>query len=234
MRLITSGFGLWDARATKPTMITERRYCKYRTVFISDVHLGSPHSQAGRLLAFLEGAEFETLVLVGDIFDAPGMELPHEHKRVLAHILERMTLGAQIIFVPGNHDRVFRDIVGEYGHMHVMRNYTHCTKDSTHILVVHGDEWDSVGSFSLMHLVDRALPIPFWEVIRKLFHGFMRRHIAAFEARALRARDSQDKILCGHVHFPAIKGEYLNTGDWVQHCSAIVEHEDGHLELVYG
>jgi UDP-2,3-diacylglucosamine pyrophosphatase LpxH len=207
---------------------------KYRTVFISDIHLGSPHCQAERLIAFLEQTWFDTLVLAGDVFDAPGMKLPEQHKVVLALILERMTRGVQIIFVPGNHDRMFRDICGSYGNMHIMHSYVHCTKDTTLLMVKHGDEWDRVGSVWLLHMIDRNLPFAFWEVIRNLFHGFMRRHIAVFTEKALRAREGQDKILCGHVHFPEIKGDYLNAGDWVKHCSAIVEHMDGRLEMIYG
>jgi UDP-2,3-diacylglucosamine pyrophosphatase LpxH len=215
-------------------MTTEHRCCKYRTVFLSDLHLGSPHSKVGRLLSFLERIEFETLVLVGDLFDAPGMVLPDRHKVVLAHILERLTSGGKIIFVPGNHDRVFRDIIGEYGRMHVVNNYVHTTASGKTIFVTHGDEWDSVGSLAVMHLIDRKLPFPYWEIIRKFLQGFMRRHIATFERRALNDRLDNDMILCGHVHFPAFKENYLNCGDWVKHCSAIVEHLDGRLELVYG
>lgn len=207
---------------------------RYRTVFISDAHLGSPHSKAGRLLAFLEGVEFDKLFLVGDILDAPGMALPEAHRAVLEHILNRAGRGVELTFIPGNHDKAFRGILGTYANMLIVRDCVHVLASGKTIFVTHGDEWDWIDSGPVLHLIDRKLPLPFWEITRKLLRGFMRRHISRFEARALGAREGHDYILCGHVHFPAIKDNYLNPGDWVKHCSAIVEHMDGRLELIYG
>jgi UDP-2,3-diacylglucosamine pyrophosphatase LpxH len=62
----------------------------------------------------------------------------------------------------------------------------------------------------------------------------MRRHVEAFERRARRAFPEQDKVMMGHVHSPKLERGYINCGDWLVHCSAIVEHFDGTLELVYG
>lgn len=214
-------------------MITASRP-RYRSVFISDAHLGSPHSKAARLLAFLRGIEFDRLFLVGDILDAPGMALPEPHRAVLEHILNRAGSGVELTFIPGNHDKAFRNILGTYANMVIVRDYVHILASGKTIFITHGDEWDWIDSGPIMHTIDRKLPLPFWEIAIKLLLGFMSRHIAKFEARAIGARAGHDYILCGHVHFPALKENYLNPGDWVKHCSAIVEHSDGRLELIYG
>lgn len=207
---------------------------KLRAVFISDVHLGSPHAQVGRLLAFLKLYEFDLLCLVGDTFDSLGVVLPVEHTQIVTYILELIHSGVKVIFIPGNHDHQFGKVVGDYKGMLVEPCYVHITAAGRTILVSHGDQWDWLASGPLMHAIDRKLPLPFWEYIRKYLPRTMARHLKSFEKRALAARAGHDSVLCGHSHMPAIRGNYLNTGDWVKHCSAIVEHEDGEMELVYG
>jgi UDP-2,3-diacylglucosamine pyrophosphatase LpxH len=203
----------------------------YRTVFISDVHLGSKHSKANKLLTFLQSVHCDTLFLVGDLFDSPGIALPVEHKLVLEHILRRSSV-TTIIYVPGNHDKIFRDLTGQFANMEIVLSTAYILANGKTMLITHGDEWDWIDTGPLLHLIDRKLPYPLWECGRVLLKGFMRRHVAAFEKRALKARNGYDMILCGHVHQPALKEQYANAGDWVKHCTAIVEHWDGQLELL--
>lgn len=212
------------------TIVKKRRV---RTLFISDVHLGSPHSQVDRLLAFLEQVDWDTLVLVGDIFDGPGALLSARAVQLLTLVRARVSNGAEVIFVPGNHDAVFRDLQGEYDGLTIIDYFIHETASGQYILVTHGDQWDWLPSGSLLHRIDRNLPIPFWEFLRRNLKWFISRHIRNFERKAVREIGACDLVLCGHVHAPALNGQYANSGDWITHCSAIVEHHDGKLELVY-
>jgi UDP-2,3-diacylglucosamine pyrophosphatase LpxH len=206
----------------------------YRTLFISDVHLGSPHAKVDRLYDFLLGCKFEQLYLVGDIFDSLSMVLPVQHRVIWQIILNLLRRGVKVILIPGNHDAELRSLFGLYQDLTILPEAVHITLQGYTIRVVHGDAWDRIGSWAWLHAIDRKLPIPFWELIRRNACRLMVRHIQKFEKKAVASRRGYDKILCGHVHQPAIKGCYLNAGDWVTHCSAIVEHLDGTLELVYG
>jgi UDP-2,3-diacylglucosamine pyrophosphatase LpxH len=207
----------------------------YRTLFIGDLHLGSPHSQAERLLPFIRGIHFERLVLVGDIFDDFGVDLPKAHYDVVRFLLRRLHDGVSVVFVPGNHDRLLRHFCGHYGNLRVVRNYVHITANSKRLFVLHGDEVDTWNTSRLMHWVDRVLPIPFWELLHWIAMPIMRRQLRSFERRICKAfLLDVNLVLCGHVHAPALRGNYANVGDWVKHCSAIVEHWDGTLELVRG
>lgn len=206
---------------------------KCRALFLSDLHLGSPHSQASKLLAFIQKLDFEILYLVGDVFDSPGIALPGDHLAVLLLVLARLRTGVKTVYIPGNHDAVFRDLCGDYGNLTIVRGFVHVTAAGKTIAITHGDEfdwWATTGSFT--HLVDRWLPIPFWEILRRVLTRLISSHVDAFQRRAVTAFPDYDSVLVGHVHTPAMDGAYLNTGDWIKHCSAVLEHLDGRLELI--
>jgi UDP-2,3-diacylglucosamine pyrophosphatase LpxH len=209
---------------------------KVRTLFLSDLHLGSPHAQVTRLLTFLQGITFEALYIVGDLFDGRDDNLPPCHELVMTLLKERALAGVRIIFIPGNHDARFRETIHELNHFgfHIVLDATHVTVKGRTIALAHGDDWDWLGSAEWLHKIDRWLPMPFWEIVRKLLWRFMDNHVAAFEKRALKAYPRHNVVMCGHVHSPALNDGYANCGDWVVHCSAIVEHFNGELELVYG
>lgn len=214
-------------------MTTETLHKRYRSVFLGDVHLGSPHSQADKLLSFLENANFDLLCIVGDLFDDLGIALPELHQKVVQFVLKLLQDGTKVIYVPGNHDALFRGFIGDYGNLTITNHYVHSTVDGTTIAVIHGDQFDIFKSTRTLHLIDRLLPTPFWELLRRLFTRLMDRHINAFERKILEAFVEFDKVLCGHIHQPLIRGNYINVGDFIKNCTVVVEHEDGYLELVY-
>ena len=122
---------------------------RLRTVFISDIHLGFKGCSAELLLDFLHHVEMDTLFLVGDIVDVWSMKKsmywPQSHNNVLRTILGKAKRGTKVIFVPGNHDEVFRDFDGAvFGNLEIHREYIHTGADGRRILVLHGDEFDSV------------------------------------------------------------------------------------------
>ena len=241
---------------------TERR--SFRTVFISDIHLGSRGCQAELLLDFLREIDCEALYLVGDIVDGwrlkSGWYWPQAHNDVVQKLLRQARKGVKVIYIPGNHDEFARDYCGaHFGGVVVARDAIHITADGRRLLVVHGDEMDGVvsharwlavlGDWSYRALLRantgwnrlrRRMGLGYWS-----FAAFLKARVKRagmfidnFE-RALadeaRARGC-DGVVCGHIHKAEMREidgvTYINDGDWVESCTALVEHFDGRLELI--
>jgi UDP-2,3-diacylglucosamine pyrophosphatase LpxH len=237
---------------------------RFRTVFISDVHLGTRGCQAELLLDFFRHMECETLFLVGDIIDGwklkGGWWWPQAHNDVVQKVLRMARKGAQVIYVPGNHDDVVRDFCGVHlGGVVVTRDAIHETADGRRFLVLHGDEFDGVTRHArwLAFLGDwayrtvLALNTVFNHARRKMGFGYWSlsaylkvkvknalQFIENFEAAVAEEarRRGVDGVICGHIHkaeMRMIDGiEYVNDGDWVESCTALVEHFDGRLEIL--
>jgi UDP-2,3-diacylglucosamine pyrophosphatase LpxH len=238
---------------------------RVRTLFISDVHLGTKGAQAELLLAFLDRVEAETIFIVGDLVD--GWQLkkkwywPQTHTEVLQKIMRRGSQGTRIIYIPGNHDEFLRDYVGShFGVVELMLDAIHVTADGRKFLVMHGDEFDVVvgnakwlahlGDWAyvaamqinkVVNLVRRRLGFTYWSLsawakskVKSAVNA-----IGSFETTLSDAakRRGVEGIICGHIHTPALTERagltYVNTGDWVESCTAVLEHPDGRLELVY-
>jgi UDP-2,3-diacylglucosamine pyrophosphatase LpxH len=237
----------------------------YRTLFISDVHLGTRGCQAELLLDFLKHNESEELFLVGDILDGwrlkSGWYWPQAHNDVIQKLLRKVRKGARVVFVPGNHDEFARDFLGmEFGGVEVIDHVVHQSADGRRFLVIHGDQFDIVVRHArwLAHLGDWAYDFAIW--LNTLFNFARRRcglpywsfskwakmkvknavnFIGDFEetlAGEARKR-GVDGIICGHIHHATIRDidgiTYINTGDFVESCTAIAEHFDGSFELIH-
>lgn len=244
--------------------ITPLRSHHFRTVWISDVHLGFRGCNAELLLDFLRTVECDTLYLVGDIVDVWEMERrmfwPQAHNNVVRTLLGKAKHDTTVIYVPGNHDEVLRDFAGmDFGNVQIRRQTVHTTADGRKLLVMHGDEMDSVVQCSrfLAVLGSRAYDFLLWlnryvNAARKLFGkpywslaAFLKHKVknavnfissfekgVAHEAR----RRKVDGVVCGHIHRAEIRMIddilYCNDGDWVESCTALVEHADGRLEIL--
>ena len=126
----------------------DRQKFRLRSVFVSDVHLGSPDCRADELLRFLESIEVDYLFLVGDIVDfwslRRSLYWPEAHNEVLRTLLAMAREGTKIIYIPGNHDENIREFCGSlFGNVSIRRRYAHSTVDGREFLVMHGDEFDS-------------------------------------------------------------------------------------------
>jgi len=244
--------------------LDNRDAVKVRTLFISDIHLGSKASKADFLLDFLRVHEAETIFLVGDIVDGWRLKRswywPQNCNDVVQKLLRKGRKGARIVYVPGNHDDFMREFPGiHFGGIEVARNMIHEAADGKRYLVLHGDEFDVVvrNARFIAHLGDwaydtaialniwiararRLLGLPYWsfsawaklQVKRAVnFIGEFQR-VVADEAR----RSNVDGVICGHIHHAVIEDidgiTYINTGDWVESCTAVVEHFDGRMELI--
>ncbi|MFO7992951.1 MAG: UDP-2,3-diacylglucosamine diphosphatase [Marinobacter sp.] len=238
---------------------------QYRSIFISDVHLGSADCQAEYLLDFLDNVSCDTMYLVGDIIDLIAMQrrvhFPESHQVVVRRLLAIAASGTRVIYVPGNHDDFMRHFCGQtLAGIELKQKAIHTTADGRRFVVCHGDQFDQVVRCSpLMLLVgDHAHGIllrlnrwfnawrrlrrkPYWSLAAwvKSRIGKARSFIRRFELAALTAaeRGHYDGFICGHIHSAGFlrsqEGLYCNDGDWVEHCTALVEQQDGRLDILH-
>jgi UDP-2,3-diacylglucosamine pyrophosphatase LpxH len=236
----------------------------YRTLFLSDIHLGTRGCQAELLLDFLRHNDAETIYLIGDIVDGwrlkTGWYWPQSHNDVLQKLLRKVRKGARMIYVPGNHDEFARDYIGMvFGGVEVADHAYHMTADKKRLLIVHGDQFDIVVQHArwLAWLGDWAYTLALW--LNLWFNKIRRRlgfpywsfsawaklkvknavnFIGAFEMALAEAarRHHANGVVCGHIHHAVIRDmdgiTYINTGDFVESCTAVAEHEDGRLEIL--
>ena len=237
---------------------------RHRTIFISDVHLGTRGCKADLLADFLARNTCETLYLVGDIID--GWQLERRwywtaaQTRVVHEILRKADAGTRVIYIPGNHDEFLRRYCGRViAGIEIRTEAIHETADGRRLLILHGDAFDSVIGYAkwLAHAGDRAYSMalacndrlhalrmrlgrPYWSLSAYLKRTVKNavEYVSRFEevvARAAAARHV-DGVLCGHIHHAEIRQIgpilYLNDGDWVESCTAVVEDAIGHLEIL--
>lgn len=235
----------------------------YRSAWISDVHLGTRGANAGALLNFLRDHDFDTLYVVGDLIDIWSLRRrrywPQAHNDVIQKLLRKGRKGARVIYIPGNHDEFVRRFTGEYGSLTIVRQTIHQTADGRRLLIMHGDELDTVvqnvrwlafvGDVGYQFLLNLNGPVNaarrwfglgYWSLsahVKKRVKNAVS-FIGAFEEAIVRyAKQHQvDGVLCGHIHSPAIREiggvMYYNSGDFVESLSALVEHADGRIELL--
>lgn len=240
----------------------------YRTIFLSDLHLGMRGCQAERVLDFLRHHEAERWVLVGDVVDgwalARSWTWTQSHNDVVQKLLRKVRRGAEMVYIPGNHDAAARQFAGlTFGGILVQREWEHTTADGRRLLVLHGDEFDGVvrlapwlskigaqayeAALALNTVVARVreqMGKPYWSLAAALKDRTKKalQYVARFEeAVAARAAEhGADGVVCGHIHRPEIRDVrtdrghvlYANCGDWVENCTALVEHADGRLGLI--
>ena len=237
---------------------------KFRTLFISDVHLGSKAAKADFLIDFLRHHDAETYYLVGDIVDGWRLKRswywPQGCNDVVQKLLRKARKGARIVYIPGNHDEFLREFPGmHFGGIEVALRHVHEGADGRKYLILHGDEFDVVvrnyrilaylGDWAydsaiainrLLATSRRLLGLPYWSFSAwaKLqvktavnFIGEFQKFVVE-EAR----RNDVDGVICGHIHHAVIEDldgiQYINTGDWVESCTAVAEHYDGTMELI--
>jgi UDP-2,3-diacylglucosamine pyrophosphatase LpxH len=180
--------------------------------------------------------------------------------RVVREVLKKVDSGTRVIYVPGNHDEFLRDYVGRsVAGIEVVREAIHETADRRRLLVMHGDQFDGVigcakwlahvgdRAYTLalqlndgLHAVRRALGLPYWSLSAYLKRAVKNavEYVSRYEEIVARAASSRgvDGVVCGHIHHAEIRkiGDilYLNDGDWVESCSALVEDARGNLEIL--
>jgi UDP-2,3-diacylglucosamine pyrophosphatase LpxH len=237
---------------------------RYRSIWISDIHLGTRECQAESLLNFLRFNESEYLYLVGDIIDGWRLRKswfwPQSHNDVVQKLLRKARKGTRVTYIPGNHDQWLQDYTQiQFGEVTVLNETIHKTVEGRRLLVLHGDAFEKQIQYAWWRAqlagwgYDRMLTIDHYYNAGRARLGYSRRSFAAslksklaeavqfvrnFEdAAAIEAgRRGVDGIVCGHIHTPRLREIngvlYCNDGDWVENCTAAVEHQDGRLEVI--
>ena len=181
-------------------------------------------------------------------------------QRVVNEILRKVDGGTRVIFVPGNHDEFARDYAGRlFGGIEIVNEAIHETADGKRLWVLHGDRFDGVIHYAkwlahagdwaygwalklndLLFAVRKSLGLDYWSLSGWLKHTVKNavEYISRFEETVAReaAQRGVDGVVCGHIHHAEIRQIggvlYLNDGDWVESCSALVEDGRGHLEIL--
>lgn len=237
----------------------------FRSVFISDVHLGYHGCRAELLLSFLRTTRTENLYLVGDIVDLESLKTqfcwPQAHSDVIRTLLGKAKHGTRVVYIPGNHDHQFRDYCGlKFGNVEVRRRCLHTSASGQRYLVTHGDEFDCrvalnpalsrIGGWlyrQMMFLHSRMnefrlrLGMGYWSLATfiKQRSGTAQRFIERYKDAVTELASGRrlDGVICGHIHRPESAHRngihYLNDGDWVENCTALVECSDGSFELLH-
>ena len=237
---------------------------QYRSIFLSDIHLGMRHCQAEKLLDFLKSTEAERYYLVGDIIDGWCMSKkvywPQSHNNVIQFFLKK-SKKIPVIYVTGNHDAFLREYSGTVmGNIQLVDYYIHITDSNKRYLVIHGDQFDIVTmnarwlamlggwAYDLMIDINGKLG---WLYSKLGCPGFSLAQwskqnikeavsfISDYENAVVDYAEKKDVngVICGHIHHATIQEysgiEYINCGDAVESCTAIVENYNGEFEVVY-
>jgi UDP-2,3-diacylglucosamine pyrophosphatase LpxH len=251
------------AQPSVPEYQGKRR--RFRAIWISDVHLGTRGCAAEMLIDFLDSTDSETMYLVGDIIDGWRMKRkfywPATHNDIVWRLLKRAKRGTRVVYIPGNHDEMFRQFTGlSFGGIEIRRKAIHITADGRKLLVMHGDEFDTImlahrwlafvgdGLYSALmrcnhalNTVRKWLDLPYWSLSKHAKHKVKNavEFISRFEEVVAHEAGARgvDGVVCGHIHNAEMRDvagiAYYNDGDWVEGCTALVEHFDGRMELLH-
>jgi UDP-2,3-diacylglucosamine pyrophosphatase LpxH len=206
---------------------------RYRTIWISDIHLGTKGCNADLLLDFLHSVECETLYLVGDIIDGwrlkKGWYWPDSHNEVVRRVLKIAHKGTRVVFIIGNHDEMLRDYAGfSFGGITLAQEVIHETADGRMLLITHGDAFDGVVLYArwLAFLGDHAynlllraniwlnairkrLGMPYWSLSSYLKRRVKNavQYVCAFENAVTKEAEQRgvDGVVCGHIHCAEIR-----------------------------
>ncbi len=219
--------------ALNPATPAPRSHQRYRTIWISDIHLGTPGCQAEYLLDFLRHNESDYLYLVGDIVD--GWQIKRSwywtqaHNDVVQKILRKARKGTQVTYIAGNHDEGLRHVLGySFGEIQIADEAIHTLADGRRLLVIHGDLYDGViqqakwlaivgdNLYSLILKLNRwfnyaraRMGLDYWSLSQYLKHKAKNavNFISDFEAAVAREAKARGLhgVVCGHIHKPVIR-----------------------------
>lgn len=239
----------------------------YRSICISDIHLGTRDCKAEALNNFLKHNTCETLYLVGDIVDAWKIQQnkwrwKQSHTNVVRRILGHAKRGTRVVYVAGNHDEFLRPMIPygfSFGLVEIHNQIEHIGADGKHYLVVHGDLFDGITRLapwinflgdnaydfvlrlnSKFNWIRHKMGFGYWSLSKYLKHKVKKAVDFMFQFEKNLAgyckKRGFDGVICGHIHHAEIKEidgvVYMNDGDWVESCTALVEHWDGRWEII--
>ncbi|MEQ8317064.1 MAG: UDP-2,3-diacylglucosamine diphosphatase [Phycisphaerales bacterium] len=246
-----------EAIWTEPAVVrdettgAERLDLRYRTIFLSDLHLGSNGCQAKELSAFLKSVRCDTLYLVGDVIDMWRLKSkwywPGKHNRVISRILKMARKGTRVVYIPGNHDEGARQYAGlSFGGVELVLDAEHVTADGRRLFISHGDQFDMVvkharalsmlgsASYELLlrlnrqyNRVRRLFGLEYWSLSQflKLKVKSACTYISRFEEALVEEAKGKgfDGVVCGHIHKAEIRPDDNHQGMMYYNCGDWVE-----------
>lgn len=237
---------------------------KYRTVFVSDLHLCSKDCKINEFLEFIRLVKCDKLYIIGDFFDIWLLKKrwlwSAEYNHIIQRLLKISRKGTEVIYIPGNHDEMFREYVDHsFGGIRIALNDTHKTANNQVFFVTHGDEFDAIVKYNKWlavvgsHAYDYLLFFNRFINWTRSWFGLDQWSLAAYAKKKVKNAEiyinrfqeaviqeaikrNTTGVICGHIHTPIlcdIAGKtYCNTGDWVENCSFVVEEMDGAIRVV--
>jgi UDP-2,3-diacylglucosamine pyrophosphatase LpxH len=238
---------------------------QYRSVWISDIHLGTKHAQVDALLEFLRDVDCKYLYLVGDFID--GWQLKSKwhwqdnYNVLVQKLLRKSRKETKVIYITGNHDEFLEQFLGmKFGNVIIAREVIHTAANGKKYLVLHGHQFDGLTQFNRLlekigtRLYDWVLDfnLHFNRVRRRFGFGYWSlaaylkfkaksavKYVTEYEDTIVQMARKQNAcgVICGHIHRAETKTiggvEYLNCGDWVESCTALVEDFEGNIQLIH-
>lgn len=240
---------------------------RYRTIVLSDLHIGAKSCQADLIKKFLDNYESDYLYLNGDIIDAWALKRKWRWKPVyndiVRLILKKSNNSTKVVYITGNHDeflRSFDHTLINLGNITVCNEAIHQDATGYHYLVVHGDFFDGISRLApwmsmlgargyefiinvnhYFNLLRKKFGLGYWS-----FSSYVKKnvkkavtHVFRFEHNLSQYCKSRNfrGVICGHIHTPQIKNideiKYMNSGDWQESCTALVEDYQGNWNLIY-
>jgi UDP-2,3-diacylglucosamine pyrophosphatase LpxH len=233
---------------------------KWRTIIMSDLHLGSRQSQTTKILEFLKDNESDTLILNGDIIDGWALKNSGKWKadctKIFRKFMKRSEQGTKVVWLRGNHDDFLKPFVPfTLSNIEISRKYVHIGADGRSYFCFHGDVLDFVvmkvrwlaviGGWSydfvikintIYNYVRRKLNLPYHSLantIKQSVKGAIN-FISDFEdnAKAMTFQKGYDVAVCGHIHHPKLEKDYMNSGDFCENATCLVEDFEGNWKIL--
>lgn len=235
---------------------------KYRTLFISDIHLGRKFSKPQKVLELFKKYDFEYIFLVGDIIDIWAMKKKvywrEEDSKIVSLLMKKARKDTKVYYIPGNHDDEFRIFDGvNFGGIQILNETYHTLDDNRKVKILHGDKFDGAlkNLTILYHIGDFGYQVALY--INSIIDPFLKKVNKGWSAsKALKysiknvvkyinnykkliqteiENENVDGVICGHVHQPELiecPQIYGNCGCWIENCTCIIENYGGKLELI--
>lgn len=232
---------------------------KYQTVIISDLHLGSKASRRDDILTFLDKINTETLILNGDIVDGwalqRGSKWTKQDTKIIRKLLKISELGVDVIWIRGNHDEFLKEFIPfDLGNIKIVEDYIH-ESNNLRYYIFHGDVLDifitkikwlayigSIG-YDIALWINRWYNrwrnwkgLPYYSISKDIKNGIKKatNFINDFEETAIHLAKTKgcNVAVCGHIHQPSLQKSYMNSGDWCENCTALVEVKHGNWKII--
>ena len=233
---------------------------KWRTIIMSDLHLGARQSQTEKILQFLKENKSEILILNGDIIDGWALKSKgrwnNDCSKIFRKFMKRSEKGTKVIYIRGNHDDFLKPFIPfTMNNIQIVRKYVHTGVDGRTYYCFHGDVLDFVimkmrwlavlGGWSydfiiklntIYNYIRNKFNLPYHSLantIKQSVKGAIN-FVSDFEdnAKNLTKQKSYDVAVCGHIHYPKLEQDYMNSGDFCENSTCLVEDYDGKWQII--